>query len=395
MTSLSHHPLLGVLVGTCVTATIQSSAATIGIILALATQGLISLEAAIPVLFGCNIGTCDGNTRQHWDKQDRQTDGSGTYRLQCSRFDHVHRSTQAVHCCSSGDKPDRQPAKIDCQCSHALQRREHCRLAAAYRIHGEPGDGIVRGPDVEIAKDARYLDHRMLENSSVALRLAVKEMTHMADLAKQMLVKTRQSLFDGNTGVLDEVDELEDKVDNLKDQIIVYLSTLVSQRALTEHQSSTLAGLMHAISDIERVADHAENIAGYAREKSEKSLPFSDTAITELRDIYDRVVELFDVSVSGLAEWDRSKLARVWEFEEAIDDLQESLRSNHILRLNRGTCYPGSGVVFIEVINNLERMADHCINIAEVVFEHKGPPSFDGKASREHASGSEMAAAGD
>ena len=216
---------------------------------------------------------------------------------------------------------------------------------------------IVRGPDVEIAKDARYLDHRMLENSSVALRLAVKEMTHMADLAKQMLVKTRQSLFDGNTGVLDEVDELEDKVDNLKDQIIVYLSTLVSQRALTEHQSSTLAGLMHAISDIERVADHAENIAGYAREKSEKSLPFSDTAIAELSDVYDRVVELFDVSVAGLATWDRSKLDRVWESEDAIDDLQENLRNNHIIRLNKGTCYPGSGVVFIEVINNLERMA--------------------------------------
>jgi phosphate:Na+ symporter len=106
-------------------------------------------------------------------------------------------------------------------------------------------------------------------------------------------------------------------------------------------------------------------------------------------------MELYDVSIEGLAAWDRSKLTRVWEFENAIDDLQENLRNNHILRLNRGTCYPGSGVVFIEVINNLERMADHCINIAEAVFEHKGPPSFDGKAAREHASGSEAVGASD
>ncbi|NLU41122.1 MAG: Na/Pi cotransporter family protein [Firmicutes bacterium] len=396
MASLSHNPLLGVLVGTVVTAVIQSSAATIGIILALATQGLITLDAAIPVLFGCNIGTCATAILASigTNRTARRTAmahvlfnaaGSIIFIILLRPF------TAAVQSISQTDSLPR------------LIANAHSLFNVANTVVWLPLTGvmvrlvtsIVRGPDVEIAKDARYLDHRMLENPSVALRLAVKEMTHMADLAKQMLLKTRQALFDGTTGVLDEVDDLEDKVDSLKDQIIVYLSTLVSQRALTEHQSSTLAGLMHAISDIERVADHVENIAGYAREKSEKSLPFSETAIAELTDIYDRVVELFDISVDGLATWDRSKLDRVWEFEDAIDDLQEDLRNNHIIRLNKGTCYPGSGVVFIEVINNLERMADHCINIAEVVFEHKGPPSFDGKASREHASGLDAAGASD
>lgn len=396
MASLSHNPLLGVLVGTVVTAIIQSSAATIGVILALATQGLITLDAAIPVLFGCNIGTCATALLASigTNRTARRTAmahvvfnaaGSIIFILLLRPF------TAAVELISRTDSLPR------------LIANAHTLFNVANTVVWLPFTGvmvslvraIVRGPDAEMVKDARYLDQRMLQTPSVALRLAVKEMTHMADLAKEMLVKTRQALFDGNTRVLDEVDELEDKVDSLKDQIIVYLSTLLSQCALTEHQSSTLAGLMHAISDIERVADHAENIAGYAREKAEKSLPFSDTAIVELKDIYDRVMELYDVSIEGLAAWDRSKLTRVWEFENAIDDLQENLRNNHILRLNRGTCYPGSGVVFIEVINNLERMADHCINIAEAVFEHKGPPSFDGKAAREHASGSEAVGASD
>lgn len=119
-------------------------------------------------------------------------------------------------------------------------------------------------------------------------------------------------------------------------------------------------------------------------EKSGKSLPFSEDAIQELAQVYDSVVELFDISVEGLAAWDKSRLDRVWEYEDWIDNAKDTLRSNHIVRLNKGTCFPGSGIVFIEVINNLERMADHCINIAEAVLSHKGPPTSDEENDHDH-----------
>lgn len=382
---LSGKPLLGVLVGVVSTALIQSSSATTGVLLAIAAKGLISLEAAIPVLFGANIGTCvtallasigTNRTAKRTAVAHLVFNSVGTVVFLLFR----QPFTQAVLMVSRTDDLPR------------LIANSHTLFNVANTLIWLPLTGVmvkivtslVRGPEIEIAADAKYLDHRMLDTPSVALQMAVKEATHMADLVKQMLAKTREAFFDGNTGLLEDVDNIEDKVDRLKDQTIVYLSTLLSQRTLTRAQSSKLAGLMHAISDIERLADHTQNIGGYALEKSGKSLPFSEDAIQELARVYDSVVELFDISVEGLAAWDKSRLDRVWEYEDWIDKAKETLRSNHIVRLNRGTCFPGSGVVFIEVINNLERMADHCINIAEAVLSHKGPPTSDEENGHDH-----------
>lgn len=382
---LSGKPLVGVLVGVVFTALIQSSSATTGVLLAIAAKGLISLEAAIPVLFGANIGTCVtallasiGTSRiaKRTAVAHVVFNSVGTVVFLLFR----QPFTQAVLMVSRTDDLPR------------LIANSHTLFNVANTLIWLPLTGVmvkivtslVRGPEIEIAADAKYLDHRMLDTPSVALQMAVKEATHMADLVKQMLAKTREAFFDGNTGQLEDVDNIEDKVDRLKDQTIVYLSTLLSQRTLTRAQSSKLAGLMHAISDIERLADHTQNIGGYALEKSGKSLPFSEDAIQELARVYDSVVELFDISVEGLAAWDKSKLDRVWEYEDWIDNAKDTLRSNHIVRLNKGTCFPGSGIVFIEVINNLERMADHCINIAEAVLNHKGPPTSDEENGHDH-----------
>lgn len=382
---LSGKPLVGVLVGVVFTALIQSSSASTGVLLAIAAKGLISLEAAIPVLFGANIGTCvtallasigTNRTAKRTAVAHLVFNSVGTVVFLLFR----QPFTQAVLMVSRTDDLPR------------LIANSHTLFNVANTLIWLPLTGVmvkivtslVRGPEIEIAADAKYLDHRMLDTPSVALQMAVKEATHMADLVKQMLAKTREAFFDGNTGQLEDVDNIEDKVDRLKDQTIVYLSTLLSQRTLTRAQSSKLAGLMHAISDIERLADHTQNIGGYALEKSGKSLPFSEDAIQELARVYDSVVELFDISVEGLAAWDKSKLDRVWEYEDWIDNAKDTLRSNHIVRLNKGTCFPGSGIVFIEVINNLERMADHCINIAEAVLNHKGPPTSDEENDHDH-----------
>ncbi len=382
---LSGKPLVGVLVGVVFTALIQSSSASTGVLLAIAAKGLISLEAAIPVLFGANIGTCvtallasigTSRTAKRTAVAHVVFNSVGTVVFLLFR----QPFTQAVLMVSRTDDLPR------------LIANSHTLFNVANTLIWLPLTGVmvkivtslVRGPEIEIAADAKYLDHRMLDTPSVALQMAVKEATHMADLVKQMLAKTREAFFDGNTGLLEDVDNIEDKVDRLKDQTIVYLSTLLSQRTLTRAQSSKLAGLMHAISDIERLADHTQNIGGYALEKSGKSLPFSEDAIQELAQVYDSVVELFDISVEGLAAWDKSRLDRVWEYEDWIDNAKDTLRSNHIVRLNKGTCFPGSGIVFIEVINNLERMADHCINIAEAVLSHKGPPTSDEENDHDH-----------
>lgn len=386
MTELSADSLLGVMIGLVFTAIIQSSSASTGVLLALASRGLISLESAIPVLFGCNIGTCVtallasiglSRTAKRTALAHVLFNVVGTIVFLVLRTPF----TQAVLLISPENDVPRAIAN-----AHTLFNVTNTVIwLPLTKVMVRLVNAIIRGPEQELAVDTKYLDYRMLSTPSVALQMAIKEMTYMAGLVKQMLVKTREAFFEGNMKVLEDVDEIEEKVDRLKNQTIVYLSTLLSQRTLTQEQSSKLAGLMHAISDIERVADHTQNIGEYALEKYTKGLPFSDTAMQELKDVYDRVVELFDVSVSGLATWDKSKLARVWEYEDAIDESQETLRNNHILRLNRGTCYPGSGVIFIEVINNLERMADHCINIAEAVFNRKGPPTSGDESSHEHA----------
>ncbi len=214
-----------------------------------------------------------------------------------------------------------------------------------------------------------YLDRRALQSPALALILASHEINHMAAITIDMLKAVRLAFFKGQVHLLDSVYRNETIVDDLQEQITFYLSALLSQNSLTEAQSHRLAGLLHAVSDIERVGDHANNMAKLAEKKDQEQLPFSELALNEIELFCGKAVDFYTKVIQALRENNLELAKQLESREESIGKLEEELRQNHIHRLNQGKCWPGSGVVYVEVISNLERVAAHSANIVNVVLE--------------------------
>jgi len=217
----------------------------------------------------------------------------------------------------------------------------------------------------------RFLNYDMLHTPSVALRLASKEILGMAELTLEMLNLAQTAFVKGHALSAREVEKKEELVDDFQEKITLYLSTLLSRSLLNPAESQYLTGLMHMVNDVERIADHANNIAEAADAKIDEKLPFSELAVNELALLYGKVTAICKKAFTALAEEDSFLAKQVLEREEVIDKLQEEMRQNHINRLNQGKCWPGSGIIYVEIIANLERVADHATNIAQMVLKAK------------------------
>ncbi len=366
------HPLLGVLAGLGMTMIIQSSSATIGLLMAAASQGLVGFDAAIPVLFGDNIGTCITAVLASIGASlsARRTAlahvlfnvfGTITFLLLLPAF-----RALVVAITPSGD-------------IQRLIANAHTSFNALNTLVWLPMSGLLArivtaihpGQEVALEYGPKYLDKRMLATPSVALELAVKELVRMAGMARQMARDAGLALLsDRPSAISKNVNAQEEIVDNLQAEISLYLSTLMAQGVLTQPQSTRLAGMLHVVNDIERIGDHAVNIVGFGMDKVEQGLEFSDEARSELTQLFERVDEVISEAVEALGTSDPALAQDVWEKEKYIDELEDLLRTSHLRRLNQGRCSPASGVIYVEVVDNLERMADHAVNLADAVVQN-------------------------
>jgi phosphate:Na+ symporter len=214
-----------------------------------------------------------------------------------------------------------------------------------------------------------YLDRRALQSPALALILAAHEINQMATLTQEMLKSARLAFLKGQVHLLDNIYRDEAVVDDLQEQITFYLSALLSQNSLTEAQSHRLAGLLHVVSDIERVGDHANSIANLADKKNQEQLPFSEIAINEMELFLGKASDVYYKACQALREDNLEVAQQIENRQSNIDKLEEELRQNHIHRLNQGRCWPGSGVVYVEMLSNLQRISAHSANIAAVVIE--------------------------
>lgn len=216
---------------------------------------------------------------------------------------------------------------------------------------------------------ATYLDRRALQTPALALILACREIKQMADITQGMLKSAKLAFTKNQMHLLDCISRDEVIVDDLQEQITFYLSALLSQNTLTEAQSHRLAGLLHIVSDVERVGDHANNIAKLAEKKNSEQLQFSEIALNEIELLFGKSFDLYSKSCQAFSD-DKPDLAKqILNREDSIDKLEEELRQNHIHRLNQGKCWPSSGVVYVEMLSNLQRIAAHSANIASATLE--------------------------
>lgn len=381
MVELGHLPILGVLLGTGMTVVIQSSSAAIGVLQSVASQAvpgtthaLVPLKSAIPILLGSNIGT----TITAW----LATLGANR---QAKRAAMVHTLfnvlgallalpllgafTRLVLLISPKGP---ETSVIMRQIANA-----HTTFNVVNTMIWLPLAGvlaflvkkIIPGEERYIERGVKFLDNHVLNNPAVALELSTREVTRMGEFCKEMLEKVREAVLKGQMTVYDEVVQIEDSLDVLKRSVIHYLSVMTSRVSLTEPESVRLASLMQLAGDFERIGDHCLNVMDIAKYKQEENLPFSEQATAELDSVFEKVGSMLLRCTVALETENASEAGRVLQLEEEIDREEARLRTNHLERLNQGKCVPKSAVAYVELMKNLERMADHCNNVAEAVIQ--------------------------
>ena len=366
MTNFSKTPLLGVLAGFLTTGLVQSSSATIGILQALASQGIINISIALPILFGDNIGTCVTALLSSIGTNITAR-RAAVFHLAFNVvgsliFILILPLVQMAVTLTSTD-PVRQIANAHTifNITNTLVQLPFTFLLAklvTYLIPGEP-EIIERG--------LKYIDDRLLETPSIAFTQVKKEIARMGNMALETF---RDSI---NTFLY--YDEQKDKIVKDKETVINDLArettrylAMLSRTSLPEAEYDSITDLINTVNDMERVGDHAMNILELAEFREEHRLPFSNEAIQELVEMASKVKETFDLAVYTFLHWDKSTAQKIIENEEEIDSMEKKLRINHIKRLNEGSCNPSSGVIFLDLLTNLERIGDHSFNIASYVL---------------------------
>jgi phosphate:Na+ symporter len=199
----------------------------------------------------------------------------------------------------------------------------------------------------------------------VAIDLAEQELLRMAEIAGENIKLAFEGLLEKDEKKLSSLRVQEDIVDVLEKEITHYLAR-VSQSSMDDDMSVRHTGLLHAANDIERVSDHADNIADLAQEVIDNKVVFSDEAVEELKSMYSMIVEIYDLAIQSVRDDDAMLVSRVKRLETQIDTKEQLLRASHIRRLREGRCNADAGVIFLDVIINLERIGDHSNNISHM-----------------------------
>lgn len=363
-----NNPIFGIIAGAALTAVIQSSSASVGILQALSSTGSITYSMAIPIVMGQNIGTC----------------------------------VTAIISCIGAKKNAKRAALVHLY-FNIIGTLVIC--AVFYAVNAIIGfgflDDVVNGASIAIVHTAfnliatalllpfgsqleklacltikdkeednemPFLDERFLNTPALATERAMALSTKMARLSEGTLLGSLELLGEYNDKLVETIKENEDMVDAYEDVISTYLVKL-SQKTLSERDSKTVQLVLHTIGDIERISDHAVNILKVAEEINNKKIKFSDEARAGLEVMIRALTEILNNATLALINNDVKLAAKVEPLEQVIDRLRDKLKEAHIRRLTNGECTIELGFVFSDLITNIERVSDHCSNIAIGVIE--------------------------
>ncbi len=363
----SNYPVLGILAGAIFTALIQSSSAATGVIIALTTQDLIPFEAAVPLILGTNIGTSitailagiGANVAARRAAAAHvvfNVVGVVLILIFLTPF-----SELVVH---TADSVPRQVAN-----THTAFNLFNTLVFLVFlKYFNQLICWVIPGDGEKVDFGPKYLDARILKTPAVAIGGAKQELLRMAGIAKEMLDESLELFQKGDLKKIKHIDQMEELVDGLEKEINVYLSEL-SQHSMTQQQTKLVSNLMSAANDLERIGDHAENIMQLGEMKVEDKLPFSNTAIEEIKGFGNKISWMLKNAITAFETNDKELAYEVIKQDDEVDDQEKSLRNAHIERINTKKCYPSAGVIFLDLLSNLERVGDHAKNIAELVLE--------------------------
>ncbi len=362
------NPLLGVLVGALVTAVIQSSSASVGILQALSVTGGVSYAAAIPIIMGQNIGTCVTALLSSVGTNKNARRAAIVHLLFNVLGVTVLLTAFCIVRAVFAPALLQEPATMY---GIAIAHSVFNILCTAMLL---PAGGLLEKlamrlvPDGKSADETAELDKRLLATPSLALQQARTLAGGMASCAARAL-ENALTAFDAYTPQLAQsIREDEERCDHYEDIIGTYLVQL-SSRTMSQCESEEATELLKTIGDFERISDHAVNVLESAEELREKGLAFSGTAQEEYGVLAGAVREILHLAINAFAAGDSAAAAQVEPLEEVIDKLKEQMRTRHILRMQRGACSIEAGFVWSDLLTDLERISDHCSKIAGCVLD--------------------------
>ena len=220
--------------------------------------------------------------------------------------------------------------------------------------------------DQETAATIRHLDERIFESPAFAVETAALEVVHMGQITMKNVKRSLDAIFTGSLEEIKDVYKTEKTIDNMEKMLTEYLIK-VDNLSLTERQKRVVNNLFYSVSDIERIGDHAENMAEQAEYLAEHGLDFTETGMQDLKNISSSVVKSFQYAIDARQNGSMDAVRKVSQYEDDVDSQEEELREKHIERLSAGKCEPSAGVVFLDILSNLERISDHAYNLAGYV----------------------------
>ena len=379
--SMGSNPFLGILVGAGVTAIIQSSSASQGILLSLASAGLVPTNAAVFIIMGQNIGTCVTAILSSVGAS-KNAKCVGTMHLTFNIIGTVIFSILAMLLFARLDPSYGEGIINMTQISFI-----HTVFNVGTTIILMPFSGYiikfamkVNGlKAVETKSDEAelvHLDKRMMSTPSVAVEGAKLETIRMGRIARENLSLALSTLSDHDEEKMADVKQREFVIDKLCDNISKYLIDLCMLH-LSDKDNEMVTSLLNTVSDMERVGDHAENIVELAEEMKQEGISFSDTALEELNEMSTTTLGAYDNAVKALELDDITYAVKSPFLEDQVDAMEKKLRAGHIDRLSNAECSVNAGIHFIDLLGNLERVSDHAMNIAQVVLnEHRAEKNF-------------------
>lgn len=370
---LGSNPLLGMIIGALVTALLQSSSASVGILQTLAMNGVVTTNAAIFITLGQNIGSCV-------TAMISSIGGSRT----AKRAAVIHLTFNVMGAVIFGVisfilfslhpvLAAHNITSVQISIFHTIFNLTNTALLFPFanqlvKLSGVfvPEDKKEPAVTDEESETMKHLDERIFESPAFAVETAAMEVVHMGQITMENVRRAMDAVLTKNANEVEDVYKTEQTINNMEKMLTEYL-VKVNNLSLTERQKLVVNDLFYSINDIERVGDHAENLAEQAEYMVQHNISFSETGESDIHVICETAFNSFKHSINARQKGDMDDVRKVSQYEDEVDTLEEELREKHIERLSAGKCDPSAGVVFLDLISNLERISDHAYNLAGYV----------------------------
>lgn len=382
--NFSYSPILAMLTGIIITVIVQSSSATVGLTIVLASQGLIDIYGAVPLVLGENIGTTitaslAALSSNKQGKRAALVHGifniiGVTYMLLGFYFVKIRgvpAYLRLVDAITPGNNLEGENIARYVANSHTIFNIFNTLVFLPFvGILRRIVERIipVREHDIMATElKTKYLDDNLLNNPAIALGQVKKEMRHMLNTARLSMSNATDVVLNDNEKLIEKVKYLERKTDFLQNAITSYIIK-ISREELFKEEAEQIPVYIHSINDIERIGDQAINLLEHYQTKTESNLVFSDIASSEIRQMNEILLDMIDIIDDNIERYDEEELERCFVLEERINENERIFANNHILRMQKELCDMSSNAVFADMLSTYEKAGDHVLNIAQAIY---------------------------